>query len=211
MLYTLIRSNQIVTGPREWSPRYFEYFLKTECGIDATVAETPVDSALMFDASTGIFPTYFDDTPVVDEKFEQLAGPKFYFDEFGNHHAQYYALEYDKPVIVQNLKSQVAQSRWIWETQPIIRTVQGRQLTLYTDREARTTYIQAFTTADDSYVATWKFPQGFVTLNKQDLQLIITEINTHVQNCFNWEANKNAEIDSKSTVAELRDIILIPQ
>lgn len=210
MLYTLLRNNQIVTGPREWATRYFEYFLKTECEIDTTVPETPVDSALMFDDTTGIFPTYFDAAPVIDEKFEQLAGPKFYFDEIGNYRAQYYALEYDKSVIVQNLKLQIAQARWEWETRPITRIIQGQQLTLYTDRESRTAYIQAFTTADDSYVATWKFPQGFITLNRQDLQLIITEINAHVQDCFNWEAGKNAEIDSKATVAELRDIILIP-
>ncbi len=211
MLYTLLHNNTVVTGPRDWSPKYFEYFLKSECNINASVPETPIDESLILSSTVRIVPTYFDDSPVVDNKFEQIAGPRFYFDEANNHRAAYYTQEYDLQAAMENLKSEVAQSRWNSEVNPITCNIQGKALTLYTDRESRAAYIQAFMTATDDYIATWKFPQGFVTLNKQDLQLIIAEINTHVQNCFNWEADKNAEIDSKTSVAELRTIILTPQ
>jgi hypothetical protein len=211
MLYTLIYNNRIITGPRDWSSKYFEYFLKSECNIETSVPEIPIDTSLNLSNTTQIVPTYFDENPTVDDKFEQIAGPRFYFDEANNHRAAYYTQEHDLPVVVANLKSEVAQARWALEVQPITRDIQGKELTLYTDRESRAAYAQALITAADDYAATWKFPQGFVTLNKPDLQLIIAEINTHVQNCFNWEADKNAEIDSKTSVAELRNVILTPQ
>lgn len=208
MAYTLLDGTRIIIGPRDWSPKYFEYFLKTEYDINLQLPESSITEPFVINEQLRIVPTGFLESPTVDPLFEQLAGPRFSFDELGNHIAQFYTQEFDISTVKQNLKTEIAKVRWVSETTNITCNINGKVLTLYTDKESRAAYSQAYMMAQDDYLAVWKFPEGFISLNKLDLQQILNEINFYVQACFDWEAEKNNEIESKSTVAELRTIIL---
>ena len=124
------------------------------------------------------------------------------------HVSFYVAQELPIEIVKNNLLAEVANNRWQKEVTAISRNVNDKQLTIYMDRGSRGEYAKALTLATDEYSASWKFPEGFVTLNKTDLQTIVNEVAAYVQSCFDAEAEKAVEINSKTTVEELRSIVL---
>lgn len=240
MLYTLLKNERIITGPRDWNPKYFEYFLQSECSINATLPEMPIYEPIVFSDMVKLVPTGQELQPQVDPMFEVLAGPNFKYyeterteqtpsldengeqvlDENGapvynattivdkSHVMFYVAQELPIETIRNNLFATVANNRWTKETTSIIRTINDKTITIYTDRGSRTSYTQALILADDNYSAQWKFPEGFFVLNKSDLQLIVNEVVAYVQTCFDWESTKTNEIKSTATVEGLKQITL---
>lgn len=208
MLYTLLKDDRIVTGPRDWNPKYFEYFLSQECDVETSLSEYPIVESLAFNDSVKLVPTHQLELPTIDLLYETIAGPNFKYDEEGRFISYYVAQEYSIDIVKKNLLQAISDVRWKKETSPITREIGGSLLTIYTDRESRNSYTQALLSATDEYSATWKFPQGFVTLNKSDLQNILNNVTTYVQECFDWEATKANEINSKNDVEELKQIIL---
>lgn len=208
MLYTLLKNERIVTGPRDWNPKYFEYFLQQECGVQTTLPEEPIVEKLIFNGIIKLVPTLQEDNPEINPLFEVLAGPNFKFDDSGNFVSYYIAQELSLDTAKNNLKQIISNNRWTKETTSINRNINEKQITIYTDRGSRTAYTQALILATDDYSALWKFPEGFFLLNKSDLQLVVDEVVAYVQTCFDWEANKTNEINSKTTIEELKQIIL---
>lgn len=208
MLYTLLKNERIVTGPRDWTPKYFEYFLQNDCSIETSLPESPIYDPIIFNENVKLVPTFQENLPEVNPTFEVLTGPNFKYDDSGNFVSYFIAQELSLDTIKNNLKQIVANNRWTKETSPINRIINEKQITIYTDRGSRTAYTQALVLATENYSASWKFPEGFFTLNKSDLQLIVDEVVVYVQSCFDWESNKVAEINSKTSVEELKQIIL---
>lgn len=207
MAFTLLQDNRIIVGPRDWNPRFFEHFLQ-ELGFETTLSDSPIFEQLVFSDTVRLVPTIQEQAPEINPSFEVLAGPFFKFDEANNHVAYYTAQPLALEVIHANLRSKVANSRWIKETSSITRDINGKLLTLNTDRESRSLYAQALTFVPDDYSSQWKFAEGFVTINKADLQAITVEIISHVQACFDWEAQKVNEINTTTDVEQLKQIIL---
>lgn len=208
MLYTLLNNNSIVVGPRDWNHKYFEYFING-LGINAIVSETPVTEPTAYSDTVILTPTIQEEVPSVNPLFEVLAGPYFRFENDGKMHIAFYiAQELSIEVVKGNLLAEIANSRWQKEVTAINRDINGKQLTIYMDRGSRGEYAKALSLATDEYSASWKFPEGFVTLNKTDLQTIVNEVASYVQSCFDAEAMKAEEINSKTTVEELRSIVL---
>lgn len=204
MLYTLLNDSRIVIGPREWHQAYFAHFVAQELNAPtATLPDSPPTEPVIFSETLRLVPTiqlYSEINPT----FEELGGPRFYFDEDKNHIAEYYAQEFSLDTIKRNLKTQLSELRWNKEISPITRDINGKSLTLYTDRETRSIYAQALMLVPDDYSSEWKFPEGFYIINKSELKQIAENIIVYVQSCFDWEAAKTAEIDSIHTVEELR-------
>lgn len=208
MLFTLLKNDKIVTGPRDWNPKYFEYFLRDECGIDTKLPEYHITDDLLFGESVKLVQTFEEILPEVNPSFERLAGPNFKFEDSGKHISYYVVSELPINSIHNNLLSIISNNRWIAETTPIVRDINGKSITIYTDRGSRTSYTQALMLADENYSAQWKFAEGFFTLNKADLQLIVNEVVAYVQSCFDWESEKSNEIISKNSVDDLKAIKL---
>jgi hypothetical protein len=204
--YTLLNKDKIVVGPRDWNPKFFEYFLQ-ELGFETTLT-APIIETLQFSDDVKLVITNIEQNPEINPQLEVLAGPNFKYDEAGNHVAYFVAQELPIDTAKSNLRSIVANNRWVKETKPITREINGKQLTLDTSRESRAIYAQALTFVPDEYSSQWKFAEGFVTINKTDLQVIVNEIINYVQECFDWEAGKVLEINTKSSIAELKEIIL---
>jgi hypothetical protein len=242
MLYTLLKNERIVTGPRDWNPRYFEYFIQQDCGIETSLPNDPIVEPIILSDTVKLLPTLDETPPTINPLFETLVGPKFKYggsgepsytvtyettvtniNELGepieeiieqtntqyNNYIMYYdAEDLSINTAKNNLKQIVANNRWTKENASIDRQVGPYNLTIYTDRGSRTAYTQALVFATDTYSAQWKFPQGFVTLNKAELQTVVDEVVDYVQSCFDWESDKVSEIDSKTTIEELEQIIL---
>jgi hypothetical protein len=54
----------------------------------------------------------------------------------------------------------------------------------------------------------WKFPEGWLTLNKADLEYIIQQIDLAVQEAFDWELSKINEIKVCKTLEEIDKIVI---
>ena len=195
MAYTLLHSNNIVVGPRDWNPRYFEHFLGN-LGFHIKLPAQQIVNDIHFSKDVRLAVTDFEPQPDFDPTFEVLTGPFFKFDE-NQTHIGYFTVQ-----------AKAAESRWNKETTQINRTIGGKELTLDTDRESRIMYTQAVSLVSDDYTSQWKFNGEFVVINKSDLHSIVYEVMTHVQSCFDWESDKVTEINSKSTIEELKQIIL---
>lgn len=208
MLYTLLKDERIVTGPRDWNAKYFEYFLSQDCEIETSLQESPIVEPLIFNEHVKLVPTIQEASPDVNPQFEVLAGPNFKYDDNGNHVSYYVAQELQVETAKTNLRTIVADKRWNKEVTPINRNINEKNITIYTDRESRNSYTQTLLAVGDEYLAQWKFPEGFVALSKADLHAINLAITMYVQECFDWEVQKVNEINSTSTIEELKQIVL---
>jgi hypothetical protein len=206
--YTLLNNNQIVAGPiGDWNKKYFQEQL-VNLDIEYSLPDEPITENLNINSSVKLVLTFFAEYPEVNPLFEILIGPEYSFVD-GYYVGAYGTQELSAEKVKENLKKLISNARWEMETSPITKTINGKIITIDTNRESRISYSTALFSADSSYSANWKFDNQFYTLNKSDLEVIVNQVINHVQACFDWESDKYTEIDSKSTVQELRTIDLI--
>jgi len=104
---------------------------------------------------------------------------------------------------VDTLKAYSAAVRFSKETGNI--TLMGS--TVYTDRESQSLIMGAYvsSTRDPNFIAKWKTPSGFVTLDAAAIDAIASAVSTHVEACFAKEADVSAAIDA-GTITTLAQI-----
>lgn len=205
--YTLLNNDQIVAGPiGDWNKKYLEEQL-ANLNVSYSLPEFPITENLDVDSSVKLVLTTFAEYPEVDPLFETLVGPEYSFVD-GYHVGAYGTQDLPLETAKQNLKDYVSNLRWESENTSITKDINGKTITIDTSRESRMNYSTSLFSADESYTANWKFNGEFFNINKSDLQLIVNEVISHVQSNFDWESDKFTEIDSKTTIQELRTINL---
>lgn len=102
-------------------------------------------------------------------------------------------------------KGTIAAARYDAEIAGI--TVQG--IGVATDRESQSLLSAAVlqTLFDNEYTVKWKTKAGFIELNATMLQMVATAVRQHVQDCFNREADLNAEIDACETAEDVAAVV----
>lgn len=206
-MFALIHNGSIKVGPRNWSYWIFRRYLE-ENGLSfieltSTFIEPIITTNWQIVEVTAI------DTPAHNPLFEQLAGP--FWQIHSNYVTGYYNVE-DKEIelIKSHMKEIVAANRYEIEIQGIEHTFQDSTVVgIYTDREDRNVYLDALLIMGDTDVITFKFKNGvFKEVNKAELQAIVYTGSMHIKNLFGWESTKTAEIDSTTTIADLKLIDL---
>ena len=101
-------------------------------------------------------------------------------------------------------KSEIAAARYAAEIAGV--TVGGA--TVRTDRESQSLITGAALKAlqDAEYVCSWKTDAGFVELSAPQILAIADAVRTHVQSCFDHEADLVALIDAAETVEDLEAV-----
>lgn len=205
MYYALIHDEKIQVGPRSWNYNFFKKYLE-EAGLnyDAVTISAPENNMIITD-EWRIIPV--DDIPVpeINPNFEQPAGP--FLTIYEDHVSGYYTVI---PIEVEasknKLKEIVTQNRYTAEVGGCNFTLNdGTEVTIYTTREDRNVYLQAYQIISEGQTITFKFPGAvFKAVDKEELGRIVQAGATHIQNAFNWEAAKYSEIDACTTLDELR-------
>lgn len=144
--------------------------------------------------------------PSYNSKIEWLSGPIFQIEE-NLVIANYEAKPLDLDVAKGNLIDKLPAARYAKEVQSINIELNDLVLTISTDRETRSTYANKLIGMGENAI-NWKFPEGWLTLNKNDLEYIIRQIDLAVQEAFDWELSKLNEIKVCKTLEELDKIVI---
>lgn len=88
-------------------------------------------------------------------------------------------------------------------------TINGQDITVSTSRENRMMLVTKLMGNDGPY--NFKFDNStWVEVTKADLESIIQQIDAYVQEQFDWELNKLAEIDACETKESVYDVEIVP-
>jgi hypothetical protein len=195
-------------GPMNWRPRFFQSCLRDDLEIEFNVPlSNDTNEAIIINEIARIIPVIdIGLTSEYNPKIQRLVGPKYNF--FETYAELYHDVE-DKPIEVvrEELKPIVAANRYRYEILGITVNIQDKDISILTTREDRGLYLQAYQLGKDGI--NWKFGNEFLTLSNDDLGIIVQDIANHVQNAFDWEANKIQEIDNTTTLSELNELKLV--
>jgi hypothetical protein len=207
-MYVLVSNNYVLNGPRPWNFRSFERTLRDDLNINYALPSNKTDGEPIFITETvKILPAIYDENPIHNPKIEYLHGP--FWDLSGNVAIGSYTVERNHIDSVKGaFREIVTANRYNKEVAGTTCTIQNTVINISTSRENRGNYIQRYLMLGDNETLDWKFGDFWITLTKNDMATISQCISDHVQQQFDWEANKHIEIDLASTHEELNLIDL---
>jgi hypothetical protein len=203
-MYVVTHNDQVILTPINFSPRYIASVIQDELDLDEAPRITSTDeSRVPFEILPNVMIRKVNEVKeVINPKFETFDGPFWTFTpEIGT--ATY--TKRDKPLdlIKKELKEVLATTRYNKEIAGVKTTIQGLEVTVDTARGSRDVFVQQFLLMGDTDTVQWKFPEGWLTLNKSELGQAVSAGVIHVQGAFVWEAQKISEIDSADSITSL--------
>lgn len=202
----------VLLGPMPWRQRMFQSEINDlvdQGELSERFIIPPVEQGYInIGNGIEIFPVGDSYMPEHDTNFQQAAGP---FRTFDNNIAvpSYTVQDLDINIIKGNLKQLAASERYRKEVSGSNTVVQGSTVTLDTSRDGRNIFVQKLMLMSDTDTVNWKFPETWLTLTKQDLANVVSTGAAYIQSQFNWEQDISAQVDSATTIEELRLINII--
>ena len=206
-MYAIVHNDFVVITQPKWNSRMFTSILFEECEVDRKILlSDEVNVPMIINENTKILKVS-DNKPNYNSKIEWLDGPSYSIVDnvvVGS----YVVKDLDLNIAKANLKNLLPAIRYDKENKFIQVVVNDETFSVSTDRDNRAILASKVLSvaAEDSF--SWKFNEGWATINKTILETIIGDINTVVQTAFDWELNKATEIDNCITLAEL-DLVQI--
>lgn len=210
MLYAIKHKNKIVLGPLEWNKKYFEKVLKIRHSIDTELPfRSPLTVPLVIDENTSIHEAIVNQ-PDFDRMTQAYHGP---FWDVSNSViiANYEVHDLTIDSTRDNFRALAAAERYKKEISNIKVEVQGIEVTVDTSRDGRNIFFQKVMTMSDDSTVNWKFPEGWLTLTKAELELVVQAGADHIQEAFDWENSINNQINTAVTVEELYTIEIVEE
>lgn len=204
-MYALIQDNQIKVGPRDWRYYFFKQYLDTNNLDSSALPITEPSDRKVITAEWKIIPVTQLDTPVYDPLFEQLAGPIWSVGSdsiTGAYTVADLSVESSK----SKLKEVVTDTRYKVEIGGCPFTFpDGSAVTLYTTREDRGVYLQAYQIMSEGQSIVFKFEGAvFKSVTRDELGMIVATGAAHIQAAFDWESQLYADIDVCETIEQLK-------
>lgn len=209
-MFVIVYNNNVILGPMKWNRYRFENEIQDECEVPASLPDRNDNGDVITVADNiKIYPVQGTPDPEFNSTIETLAGPFWtYTDTAAISHYTVQPLPIE--IAKGNLKTRAAAERYRREVAGTIVTVQGTEVSVATDRDGRSVINQAYLLAGDSDTVQWKFNEAWLTLTKADLGTVTSAISAYVQEQFNWEVAKAAEIDACTTLEQLAAIEIEP-
>lgn len=214
MKYALVHNNQIKVGPRDYHTGFFTDYLEKNNASYNFPFDAPTESLTINDEIT-LVPVQDPVTPDYHPVTEQLAGP-FYEVNTTLITGTYNVVDVPIDAARNKMKEILATLRYFKENKVIDVTVQNTLVKIDTSRgSTRDFWTQTYLLMGDNDTKLVKFINGvWLTLTKSDVNTILTEINTTVQDAFAWENQQIilAESNDKSGLnTQYTDVIPQPQ
>jgi len=205
--------NFVILGPIDWRPRYISDIIFDELQEEVTVTAED-EQRVPYEILPGVKVRRCNITyeNLTNEKIHRHEGPFWIYDD-ENPEVQAIAswIRVDKPIsqVKGELKSLAASVRWQKESLGVVLNIQETDVFCDTSRGNRNIFLQKYSMMQDNETIKWKFPDNiWLTLSKTELGFIVSKGAEYIQSCFDWEADKSAEIDACTTLEELDAIII---
>lgn len=207
MEYILVENRTtVLLGPMPWRHRFFQSELN-DLEIEYTISPTEPNAHLSINDNIEIFPVEKINVPEHNTLHQQLAGPFWTYDNnvaIGTYHVA----EKEEHIIKNELKALTASERYTREVSGTKITIQDIEISLPTDRESRNVFFQKLISMNENDTIQWKFNEGWLTLNKSEMNAVVDVITNHVQSHYDWEKDKIDEIEN-ATTEQLKNIVII--
>jgi hypothetical protein len=196
-------NDRVIIGPMAWRPRYFSTVLSEELDQDVLIMDSD-EARVPYNVLTGIrIRRCSIEKEDVNSKIETHSGPTIVYESDGTATAQWTKINKNIDVVRNELKQQLATNRWQKEELGTTVIIQGTEVSIDTRRTFRDIFIQKYLLMSEGETVDWKFPEGWLTLSKSELGLVVATGAQYVQDQFNWESSVTDQIDSASTLQEL--------
>lgn len=208
MKYALVDNGIIKVGPRDYHPAFFENYLKSQ-GVEFSVPyEHNGIDPIVISPTISILAITQLDVPYCHPVTEQLAGPFWTVGETAITGTMEVVPVQLEPA--QNkMKEIVAAARYKKENSLIEVSVQDNLVKVSAARGYdREIWHQMLTLMTDTSTTLFKFTEPttqWINLTKSDVATVAAALAQHVQECFNWENAKVAEIE-QADLAQLEVI-----
>ena len=225
--YVLVENRSIVhLGPIPWRHRFIQSELD-DLEVMFTVSPNEMGYVRIND-NFEIFPVGEAVGPAIDSRWDDPVGPTWSYVEEEIELPRPEFMPEDMPTpttwkreaiptfdkvskpldqIRQMIKDDVAGKRYVKEaagTQVTIR--EGVVVTADTSRDGRAIFTQVYGTLPDGATVDWKFPEGWYTVTKEELGIVIAGGFTYIQTQFVWEKSFVDRADAAVSVDELKVI-----
>lgn len=208
-MYVLVHNDRVLVGPRDWNRAMFDGALEKLKIKFVLPLRDPQELPIIIDDDTYVTNASLT-IPYHNEKIESYHGPYWDFTNKKVAVGTYQIQERPIGSIREIIRNLAAAERYRRETSGIRITIQDAEVFIDTSREGRNIFVQANSMMGNDDTINWKFSERWLTLNKNDMNTIISAINQHIQSAFNWEKLKIEESELAETAAEL-DAIVITQ
>jgi hypothetical protein len=209
-MYVLVHKERVLVGPRDWNRPMFEGALQKLKLETLLPRRDPQELPIVIDEDTYITNASIT-IPSHNERIETYHGPYWNFENkdlaVGTYEIKYKTLG----SIRELLTNEAANERYRREVAGTKTTIQDLEVTLDTSRDGRNIFLQKYTLMGEDDVVNWKFPEGWLTLTKEELGQVVLVGATYIQSAFDWEKEKVEEIEAAETVEELDAIVIVEQ
>lgn len=206
MYYAIIHNDQVLVGPKDWNRGFFIAMLNRVNVKNVMIPRFPNDIVFPYIIGKN---TKIVKVTIAEDNYDQdtqyLRGPLWDLSGI-DAIASYEAVDTPLEFIKERLRKLVANVRYEKEVAGTTATIQSITVTLDTSREGRNIFIQKLLLMKDDETINWKFPEGWLSISKSDLALIVESGANHIQSTFDWEKTVNDKIDIAETKEELMSI-----
>jgi hypothetical protein len=207
-MYALVNGQELLLGPIAFNYRMINSVLEEELEVDFRVTSQDYQSVpITFTEDIKILPAR-NEVPEHDPRFQSVSQISHTITDtevvFG-----YGVADKSLEQVKGEYKAGVKPERQRRENTTITVNINNNEITVSTSRESRLELISKLLGNEGPY--NFKFDGGvWVEITKINLQSIISEIDTKVQEAYDWELAKLAEIDACETKEEVYEIEITP-
>jgi len=206
-MYALVNGQELRLGPIAFNYRMINDELE-ELEVDFRVKSSDYQSVpISVTDDIKILPARYDN-PEYDPRFEGLSNVSHEITEtevIFRHDKGFKSLQQIK----DEYKAAVKPERQRKENTTISLTVKDTEITVSTSRESRIELMSKLLGNEGPY--NFKFDSGvWLEITKADLEYVISQIDAKVQEAFDWELAKLAEIDACATGEEVYAVEITP-
>ena len=207
-MYALINGQELLLGPIAFNYRMINSVFEEELEVDFRVTSQDYQNVpITFTEDIKILPAR-NEVPEHDPRFQSVAQTSH---EITDTEVVFYYSVGDKPLeqIKGEYKAGVKPERQRRENTTITATINNNEITISTGRESRLELISKLLGNEGPY--NFKFDGGiWAEITKTNLQSIINQIDAKVQEAFDWELAKLAEIDACEDGEAVYAVVIVP-
>jgi hypothetical protein len=207
-MYALVNGQELLLGPIAFNYRMINSVLEEELEVEYRVTSQDYQNVpIHFTEDIKILPAR-NDIPEYDPRFQTISQTSRTITDTEVVFT-YTISNKTLEQIKDEYKAGVKPERQRRENTSIEVTINNSAITVSTSRESRLEFISKLLGNEGPY--NFKFDDGtWVQISKVDLQYIISQIDSKVQEAFDWELAKLQEIDACETKEEVYEVEIVP-